>query len=90
MNNEKTCLRTCLTNEILDDILRININGTDFKDFDAKPHVQLWLDTKGTRHIKGHSGPKRKAENEDSIARKLKCLVLYLAFIYLIVVISAM
>ena len=62
-----------MTNEILDDILRININGTDFKDFDAKRHVQLWLDTKDTRHVRGRCGPERKAENEDSIARKLNC-----------------
>ena len=69
MNNEKTYLRTHLTNETLDDILKIKINGTDFKNFDAKPHVQSWLDTNSTRHIRGHSKPKRKAENEDSNAK---------------------
>ena len=73
MNNEKTCSRTRLTNEALDDVLKININGTGFKDFDAKPLIQSWLDTKCTSHIRGHSKPKMKAENEDSNAKKSKC-----------------
>ena len=43
-------------------ILGININGTDSKDLNAKPHVQSYLDMNGTRHIREHSKPKRKAE----------------------------
>lgn len=57
MNIEKTCLQMRLMNETLDNILRININRIDFKDFNGKPHVQSWLDTKGTCHIRGHSKP---------------------------------
>ena len=57
MNIENTCLQMRLMNETLDNILRININRIDFKDFNGKPHVQSWLDTKGTCHTRGHSKP---------------------------------
>ena len=66
MNNDKTCLWTHLTNETLDDNLRITIHGTAFKIFYPKPNVY----TKGMNRIRGHSKPKRKGKNEDSNAKK--------------------
>ena len=52
MKNKKTCLPTRLTNQALD-ILRNSIDGTAFKDFDPKPYVQSWLNTKDTEKRRG-------------------------------------
>ena len=74
MNNEKNDLRTRLNNETLDDILRININGKPFEDFNHKQHVQSWLQTKGTRHLKGHSKPTKRTREQEEVtgAKKSK------------------
>ena len=89
MNNEKTDLRTRLNNETLDDILRININGKPFEDFNPKQHVQSWLQTKGTRHLKGHSKPTKQNEKENKrkllVQRKVRCdcIVFNLAILFM-------
>ena len=74
MNNEKTDLRTRLNNETFDDILRININGKPFEDFNPKQHVQSWLQTKGTHHLKGHSKPTKRTREQEEVtgAKKSK------------------
>ena len=70
MNYKKTCLRTCLTNETLHNILWISINGNVFKDFDPKLHLWSCLGTQVGRHTRGHWRERRKGDNEDSDAKK--------------------
>ena len=74
MNDEKTSLRTRLSNETLDDILRINVNGLPLDEFSPKPHVQSWINNvKGTRHVKGHAtATKRKGEKNLASSKKRK------------------
>ena len=58
MNDEKTSSKTRLSNDTLDIILRINVNGPPIEEFAPLPHIQSWIDsTKGMHHIKGHAKP---------------------------------
>ena len=56
MNQIKTCLRTRLNQETLNALMRIRLEGPEFKDFQPEESVNLWLrNSKGSRHVNGHS-----------------------------------
>ena len=66
INNQKTKLRTSLSNQSLDDIMRICIDGPDLKKCDTKSHVQNWVSSaKGTRYLDGHSNPPPRKKKKD-------------------------
>ena len=55
MNHEKTSLRSALREDTLDNIMRINIDGSPLDDFETNSYVSKWMDSsKTTRHIEEH------------------------------------
>ena len=55
MNRQKTSLRTLMTHQTLDDVMRICVDGGNLQAFDPTPHYTIWLEqTKGTRHVYGN------------------------------------
>ena len=66
MNREKTTLRTGLTEGTLDDIMRINIDGSELDNFESNVHVSAWLaSAKTVRHLGGHKTPAKKKKVEE-------------------------
>ena len=58
MNRIKTSQRNSLRQEVLQDLLRVCVDGPSLEDFDATDAINLWLsDGPGTRHIEGHKAP---------------------------------
>ena len=62
MNRQKTNLRTCLSHQSLDDIMRIGIDGAcSIEEFEPKKHVESWMSS-GKRHLDGHAKPTSKKQ----------------------------
>lgn len=56
MNRIKTSLRSNLSTNTMNDLMRISIDGPDTCDYDPLLAIEHWQSTaKGTRHISGHS-----------------------------------
>lgn len=52
MNLTKTCLRTCLDQEVLNMLMTIAIDGPPMQSFNPETSIQHWLDSgPGTRHV---------------------------------------
>ena len=56
MNRNKTKLRMKMTNETLNDVMRICIDGNKLEDFNPEIHYKKWIEMakRTRRHISGH------------------------------------
>ena len=61
MNRQKSKLRTHLSHQSLDDIMRINIDGDSMENFKPRRHILNWIgNADGFRHVEGHKPPLKK------------------------------
>ena len=61
INLQKTSIRTSLSNQLFDDIIRTAIDGVPVQKFKTEDHVNLGIaNSKGTRHLEGHKSPSSK------------------------------
>ena len=76
MNRKKIKSRCDLTQQALEDIMRINIDGTGFEDYDPLTPLQTWLN-KGmrVRHLTHTTGNKKKPKNKDFTQLKPVCQI---------------
>ena len=72
MNNEKSSLRTRMKPEILDDVLRINVERISIEDFDPIPAYTRWI-ADGPKHCNGHK-LKAKMETNGTVSLLHSCL----------------
>lgn len=68
MNRLKKPERNGLRNSTLNNLMRIAIDGPEIEKFQATAAINHWvINTKGTRHVKGHAFPKSAAQCQQDI-----------------------
>jgi hypothetical protein len=64
MNRVKNSQRTCLKNDVLNDLIQLSADGCEVDEYSPEKALEYWyFSAKGTRHL-DHKTPKRKQKEE--------------------------
>ena len=65
MNRVKNSQRTCLQNDVLNDLIQLSADGCEVNEYSPDKALEYWyFSAKGTRHL-DHKTPKRKATKQN-------------------------